>query len=797
MRNLCEKGPWGIGTTSVSENRTYSFGDYTLDLARGALLRSGADVKLRPKSFEVLRLLVERHGRLVTKEELLDAVWGRTVVTEGSIVQCLIDVRRAIGDESQQMIKTVPRRGYIFDLPVTLSDGAPQETCVSVSLSAPQESGSDERPSTTAPQAQSRLRSLRQGLFAAALISLVPFAIWWGLESRGTDATPPVERVSAQAPHNSIAVLPFVNMSSDPDNEYFCDGISEEILNRLAAFPDLHVIARTSSFALKASDLDARKLSGLLGVRYLLQGSVRRDGDRVRIAAQLVDDSGVQVWSNAYDRELHGIFAIQQDIAEAVATNVVPKIVARSPPGPEALPNLEAYQHYLAGRQIFDKRMPRYGELAEEQFKKAVAIDPQYAEALAELAIVWAFHSSKGQEAEEAIERALSLQPGLARAHAAKGLLLAVRKPPDLPRAEAAYREALTLDPNMVDASNWLASLLADQGRHAERLSILERAARIDPLAPALMTSLAAAYSERGDFSRAEQGFLRLLELPQPSYYVYWSLFDHYFVMGRLVESNEMAKQLVLGYDESGPLGAYVYLARSYSRLGLWRSAEVWLERFEREQPHGPGPVNLDRIELLRMQGRFKEMEETLQAVRESIGTSLPAAMKTREYGILQAFVGDYRGAVQTLAPQIDIDRPMVDQPDVGAHHALAWAYLNTGATDRAHRMLSEIERVFGERQAQGWLHLSVDLAMFAQNAVLAGEEELAIDRLRQAVEAGWRDYYSISNDPRWKSLRDDVRYKALMATVKADVDAQRARLEQIEADEPVARLAAGLENRR
>ena len=158
----------------------------------------------------------------------------------------------------------------------------------------------------------------------------------------------------------------------------------------------------------------------------------------------------------------------------------------------------------------------------------------------------------------------------------------------------------------MVDASNWLAGLLANQGRHAERLSILERAARIDPLAPALMTSLAGAYAERGDFARAEQGYLRLLELPQPSYYVYWSLFDHYFFMGRLVESNEMAKRLVLGYDESGPLGAYVYLAWSYSRLGLWRSAEIWLERFEREQPDGPGPINLDRIELLRMQGQLQ-----------------------------------------------------------------------------------------------------------------------------------------------------------------------------------------------
>jgi len=781
----------------VSENRTYSFGEYTLDLARGALLRSGADVKLRPKSFEVLRVLVERHGRLVTKEELLDAVWGRTVVTEGSIVQCLIDVRRAIGDESQQMVKTVPRRGYIFDLPVTLSDGTAQETRVAVTLSAPQESGSEDRPSATAPQAQSRLRSLRQGLFAAALISLVPFAIWWGLESRGTDATPPVERVPAQAPHNSIAVLPFVNMSSDPDSEYFCDGISEEILNRLAAFPNLHVIARTSSFALKASDLDARKLSSLLGVRYLLQGSVRRDGDRVRIAAQLVDDSGVQVWSNAYDRELHGIFAIQQDIAEAVATNVVPKIVARLPAEPEVLPNLEAYQHYLAGRQIFDKRMPRYAELAEEQFKMAVAIDPQYAEALVELAIVLAFHTSTAQEAEEAVDRALSLKPGLARAHVAKGVLLEARRPPDLPGAEAAYRQALTLDPNMVDASNWLAAVLEDQGRHAERLSILERAARIDPLAPALMTNLAGTYAERGDPARAEQGYLRLLELPQPSYYVYWSLFDHYFFVGRMVESNEMAKRLVRGYDESGPLGAYVYLARSYSRLGLWRSAEIWLEHFERERPDGPDPINLERIELLRMQGRFPEIEETLQASRESIGTKLPAAMKTRDYGILQALVGDHRGAVRTLAPQMDIDQPVSDEFDANARQALAWAYLNTGATDRAHRILSEVERGFRERQTQGWLHLSVDLAMFAQNAVLAGDEELAIGRLRQAVDAGWRDYYSVTNDPRWKSLRDDVRYKELMATVKADIDAQRTRLEQIEAtDEPVARLDAKLENR-
>ena len=231
----------------MSASRSYSFGEYRLDLARGALLKSGADVKLRPKSFEVLRLLIERHGQLVTKDELLDAVWGHTVVTEDSIFQCLIDVRRAIGDESQQMIKTVPRRGYIFDVPVTVSDAASRDYGVTVSGIAAPEREAAGRSSAPSP-AQSGLRLLRNGLLAAALISLVPVVIWWALEGRGKEAVPPVERSATQAPHNSIAVLPFVNMSRDPDSTYFCDGISEEILNRLADFPELHVIARTSSF---------------------------------------------------------------------------------------------------------------------------------------------------------------------------------------------------------------------------------------------------------------------------------------------------------------------------------------------------------------------------------------------------------------------------------------------------------------------------------------------------------------------------------------------------------------------
>jgi TolB-like protein/DNA-binding winged helix-turn-helix (wHTH) protein/Flp pilus assembly protein TadD len=775
----------GLGTS-------YSFGEYRLDLKRGALLKAGVDVRLRPKSFGVLRVLIERRGELLTKDELLHAVWGQVIVTDGALTQCLIDVRRAIGDESQRMIKTVPRRGYIFDVPVAVSDGVPAEERPALARSA---SDIDERGA--APAAQPRLRSLRRNLVAVMLASLVPVAIWWGVDSRGTVAVPPVERgVAAQVPSNSIAVLPFVNMSDDPDSEYFCDGISEEILNRLAGFPELHVIARTSSFALKDSGLDVRKLSGLLGVRYLLQGSVRRDGGHVRIAAQLVDDSGVQVWSKAYERELRGVFAIQREIAEAVATNVVPKIMARSSVEPEPQPNLEAYQHYLAGRAIFDRRQPRYEQHAEEQFRRAVAIDPDYAEALAELAILWAFDPGTAQQAEQAIERALSLEPDLARAYAAQGVLLARRQQPDYARSEASFRQALKLDPNMVDASTWLSTVLTTQGRYAEGYALLESAARIDPLAPPLMTNLAMAYAERGDTARAERSLLRLLEMPQPSYYVYWTLVDFYSCTGRLVESNEMAKQLVLNYVETGPAGAYGYLAGSYSRLGLWRLAEYWLERLERERQDGPDPSNLNRLELLRLEGRFEEATRAIKA-HGTTGSKGPAPVSL-EYGVLEAMTGDYRAAIQTLAPQLNVDGPSRDVLDANPRHALAWAYLQTGATDRAHTILSELERGFRQRQAEGWLHLSGDLAMFAQNAVLAGDKGLAIDRMRQAVDAGWREYYSVSNDPRWGSLRDDVRFKELMGRVKADIDSQRARLEQIEAkDDTVARLDAASKNRR
>jgi adenylate cyclase len=291
-------------------SRSYSFGEYTLDLKRGALLRTGAEVKLRPKSFEVLRLLIERHGQLVTKEELLNAVWRHAVVTDGAVGQCLVDLRRVIGDESQQFIRTVPRRGYIFDSPVVESEDAARPD------------NGEAHPSAS-PRTQSPVSLRRRALVRAALaipIALVlAWSIWWGVTTRES-ADAPLHRNVAQAPHNSIAVLPFIDLSPEQNQQYFSDGVSEEILNLLAQAPDLQVIARTSSFSFRGRNADIAEIAAKLNVAHVLEGSVRKSGSRVRITAQLIDGANsAHLWSETYDRELQDSFAVQSDIAARVS----------------------------------------------------------------------------------------------------------------------------------------------------------------------------------------------------------------------------------------------------------------------------------------------------------------------------------------------------------------------------------------------------------------------------------------------------------------------------------------------
>jgi adenylate cyclase len=233
----------------------FQFEGHTLDIACGALRTADRELQLRPKAFEVLRYLLENADRIVTKQELMKAVWPNVIVTDQALTHCVGEVRQAIGDSKQTIIKNIPRRGYRFTAPVVR---------VAANAAAPGTAG----------------------------------------------VSPAIPGREADRP--SVAVLPFANLSGDPRQDYFSDGITEDITTELSRFSELRVVARNSAFQYKGKAADIRQVGRELGARYVLEGSVRRSGNRIRIAAQLIDAvTGAHRWAERYDRELHDIFAVR------------------------------------------------------------------------------------------------------------------------------------------------------------------------------------------------------------------------------------------------------------------------------------------------------------------------------------------------------------------------------------------------------------------------------------------------------------------------------------------------------
>jgi TolB-like protein/Tfp pilus assembly protein PilF len=604
----------------------------------------------------------------------------------------------------------------------------------------------------------------------------------------------------AEIEPNSVAVLPFTDLSPEGDQAYFTDGISEEILNRLSAFRELKVIARTSSFVFKDSGYDIGRISGLLAVNYLLQGSVRRDGQQLRISAQLVDRSGVQVWSSTFDRQLGAIFAMQDEIAEAVATSIVPQISPQ--PQAERLPAIEAYQEYLVGRQILTARGAVFFYRSAERFTRAIELDPDFAEPYAGRAISllmgaqWASdYATELDRAQDDIETALELNPNLALAYAAQALLHQRRNPEGHAEREILLRRALAIDPNLVDAMNWLAGALSGQGRHEEAIEVLLRAVRIDPLATVINSNLAMNEARRGRVADAERRLLRLLEAPQPLLYPAGMLAQIYESTGRLVESCAAAKRVVLSsVSLTGEPGGVYYLIRCYAVLGMWEASEFWNARREQAWPDS---YQVRLMSHLQQEGRYSHVEtlSALDAVldQEDISLALLDRGWSLQYAILQALAGDYAGAIGLLELVLDpgVARQGIDT-ELEARHALAWAWQQTGAGERAEAMLRLMDEDFRRQEFEGRLLFSGDIFDFARNAVLLSDTQRALGLLEQAEQSGWRGYYAILRDPRWDAVREEPRFTAVLARVEADIGAQRARMAQIDAeDQFAARLDA------
>jgi TolB-like protein len=325
------------------------------------------------------------------------------------------------------------------------------------------------------------------------LLFLLGGAIFW----RYDPATEPDARagaiqasVEAERPDNSIAVLPFVNMSNDAANEYFSDGISEEILNSLARVPDLHVAARTSSFAFKRQDREISDIARELRVRMVLEGSVRKQGERVRITAQLIDATrGYHMWSQTYDRQLSDVFAIQDEIARAIVDTLQVKLGADAAAGPGkvAATDLAAYDLYLKGLSLWQARGQENLDQAQRSFEQAVAIDPKFAKAWAGIALVETLrpdwfgtpNAVAYPRARDAAERALALDPLLPEAYAALGNTAFNENRPGT--ARELFERALQIAPSYATEWQWYGWGLATSGSAEDALPISRRAVEFDP----------------------------------------------------------------------------------------------------------------------------------------------------------------------------------------------------------------------------------------------------------------------------------------------------------------------------
>jgi len=539
-------------------HRRYRFGDFTLDLKRGSLFKGATEVRLRPKSFGVLQALIERHGELVTKDELLERVWGRTVVTDGVITQCLIDVRRAIGDESQEVIRTLPRRGYLFAAPVTNADDEPSGIEATQATPEPEPTPPPEPPPTPSRESTSgRSPWSRRALAAVLLLPLLGALAWWGLASRheapsSSSAAPD----GAGEGRKSIAVLPFVNLTGEPDGEYVADGIADEVLHLLAQGDGLRVIARTSSFAFKGRPTSIEDIAGKLHVDYVVEGSVRRSGTNLRVNAQLIDaSSSSQVWSKAYDRDVRDLLAVQQDIAQHIATALQSSLRDNSRAA-RHVPDPAAHDAFLRARFYYNRRMDGDIDRAEAAYRDALRLDPRLARAWAGLAGVYYVRTDeKGadlpallQKQHEAIDAAIVLDPELAEARMrAAGYYFQIG---DLARAkeQEAMGRKLAPDDPLVLAS--YANEFMLQGRLDEAIEIERRIVASDPVSRVARVNLASTLLAAGRLDEARAEFLNFVAMgasPDPEVTVDLARID--ILAGRYPQAIAAAEQWLDGPD--------------------------------------------------------------------------------------------------------------------------------------------------------------------------------------------------------------------------------------------------------
>jgi TolB-like protein/DNA-binding winged helix-turn-helix (wHTH) protein/Flp pilus assembly protein TadD len=488
--------------------------------------------------------LIESRGRVVTREQLISKLWPKGIVDfDTGLNTAIRKLRVALGDtaDTPRYIETLPRRGYRFIAALELDpprepepEAQPQpESAARVRTSdAEPVRTMEDSPRQTALPARTRHRRYI-ALLTALTLALVGVAVVrvWILREPARESAATVAPGFSPPPH-SVAVLPFVNISGDKDQDYFSDGLSEELIDMLTKVPELRVPARTSSFYFKGKQATIADIAKALAVGHVLEGSVRKSGNTLRITAQLVRvDNGYHVWSETYDRKVDDIFKIQDEIAGAVVTALrVQLLPMQQPADQEELRtgNLAAYNLYLQGRQSYNQGDVAGYQHAVTAFRAATTLDSRYAAAYADLALAqfWltadtpndvAADTVRFDSALAAADKAVALAPGLAAGYSARGFLRAVFRF-DFVGAQADLDKAVALSPGDASVLHRSAVLLAVLGDLPAAITREEKALALDPLSEELNMRLAFFFVASQEFAQARPLYEKALAIAPNSY---------------------------------------------------------------------------------------------------------------------------------------------------------------------------------------------------------------------------------------------------------------------------------------
>jgi TolB-like protein/DNA-binding winged helix-turn-helix (wHTH) protein/Flp pilus assembly protein TadD len=497
------------------------FSAFEVNLASRELFKHGTRIRLQKQPFEILCMLLERPGQIVSREELRDRLWPNNtfVEYEDSLNTAVRKLRSALSDSSElpRYIETVARQGYRFIAPVVYADSAKAQ---SISHPASVQSDGERTDNSEALGFKTAARWWRKPriVYAAAVFLVAASLGAWFMLYRPRRPQPPPAKIM-------LAVLPFQNLTGDASQEYFSDGLTEEMISQLGRLDPQHlqVIARTSVMYYKSGPTRLDQIGRDLGVQYVIEGSVRRDANRVRVAAQLIQvKNQTEIWSRQYDRELNGILSLQGEIAQEIADETQLALSDRklSPKTARPAKNYEAYDLYLKGEYFFNKRSTSDLRLAIDFFQRATVQDPNYALAYAGLADACALMPGYSAElpgkwmpqARAAALKALQIDPNLSEAHTALALIVQ-NYDWDWKTAEKEFRRAIELNPNYATAHHWYAEHLMWQGRFDEALQESERARMLDPLSLIIAADNGAILYFSRKYDRAIKKWQTVLEM--------------------------------------------------------------------------------------------------------------------------------------------------------------------------------------------------------------------------------------------------------------------------------------------